>query len=127
MKKILASIAIAGLLASCKDKTTAVQSISAADSTRIYEEQKAKENKQVAPATVVYKKESSNAAQTTTQKKGWSSAAKGTAIGAGAGAITGAIISKKKGKGALIGGIVGAGGGYIIGRSKDKRSGRVQQ
>lgn len=63
---------------------------------------------------------------TTTKKKGWSKAAKGTAIGAGAGAITGAIISKKKGKGAIIGGIIGAGGGYIIGRKEDKKDGRVQ-
>jgi hypothetical protein len=47
-------------------------------------------------------------------------------IGAGAGAVTGAIISKKKGKGAVIGGLIGAGGGYIIGRKEDKKDGRVQ-
>ncbi|MEP7230588.1 MAG: YMGG-like glycine zipper-containing protein [Ginsengibacter sp.] len=61
---------------------------------------------------------------TTTQtekKKGWSSAAKGAAIGAGAGAIGGAIISKKKGLGAVVGGVVGAAGGYIIGKDIDKR------
>ncbi len=63
-------------------------------------------------------------ATTTTQtekKKGWSSAAKGAAIGAGAGAIGGAIISKKKGLGAVVGGVVGAAGGYIIGKDIDKR------
>ncbi len=61
---------------------------------------------------------------TTTQtekKKGWSSAAKGAAIGAGAGAIGGAIIAKKKGLGAVVGGVVGAAGGYIIGKDMDKR------
>ncbi len=61
---------------------------------------------------------------TTTQtekKKGWSSAAKGAAIGAGAGAIGGAIIAKKKGLGAIVGGVVGAAGGYIIGKDIDKR------
>ena len=60
------------------------------------------------------------------KKKGWSSAAKGAAIGAGAGAVTGIIIDKKDGRGALIGGVLGAGTGYVIGRSKDRRSGRIQ-
>jgi len=58
------------------------------------------------------------------KKKGWSKAAKGAAIGAGVGAIGGAIISKKKGLGAVIGGVVGGAGGYIIGRNKDKKDGR---
>ena len=57
----------------------------------------------------------------TEEKKGWSNAAKGAAIGAGAGAIGGAVISKKKGKGAVIGGVLGAAGGYIIGKNKDKK------
>lgn len=52
------------------------------------------------------------------KKKGWSGTAKGAVIGAGAGAITGAAISKKKGEGAIIGGLagaaVGAGTGAII-------------
>lgn len=60
------------------------------------------------------------------QKKGWSKAAKGAVIGAGSGAVVGAAVSKKKGKGAIIGGVVGAGAGYIIGRNKDKKDGRVQ-
>ncbi|HEX8277329.1 MAG TPA: YMGG-like glycine zipper-containing protein [Segetibacter sp.] len=60
----------------------------------------------------------------TKEKKGWSKAAKGTAMGAGSGAVLGAIISKNKGKGAVIGGIIGAAGGYAIGRSKDKKDGR---
>jgi hypothetical protein len=38
--------------------------------------------------------ESQNSAKTTT-KKGWSKAAKGTAIGAGTGAVLGAVINKK--------------------------------
>lgn len=59
-------------------------------------------------------------------KKGWSKAAKGAAIGAGAGAVTGVLIDKKDGRGAVVGGIVGAGAGYVIGRSKDKKDGRVQ-
>lgn len=52
--------------------------------------------------------------------RGWSSAAKDATIGGVGGAIGGAIISKKKGKGAIIGGVLGAAGGYILGRKKDK-------
>lgn len=59
-------------------------------------------------------------------KKGWSKAAKGAAIGAGAGAVTGIIVDKKDGRGAVVGGLVGAGAGYVIGRSQDKKDGRVQ-
>ena len=58
-------------------------------------------------------------------KKGWSKAAKGAAIGAGAGAVTGVIVDKKDGRGAVVGGLVGAGAGYVIGRSQDKKDGRV--
>ncbi|ATP56628.1 hypothetical protein CPT03_09145 [Pedobacter ginsengisoli] len=65
-------------------------------------------------------------APTPAKKKGWSDAAKGTVIGAGAGAIGGALIDKKHGRGAIIGGVVGAGAGYLIGRDKDRKSGRVQ-
>jgi hypothetical protein len=64
--------------------------------------------------------------QPTTRKKGWSHAAKGAAIGAGAGAVTGVLIDKKDGRGAVIGGLIGAGTGYIIGRDKDRRTGRIQ-
>jgi hypothetical protein len=58
------------------------------------------------------------------KNEGWSKAAKGTAIGAGSGAVLGAIISKNKGKGAVIGGVVGAAGGYVLGRMQDKKDGR---
>lgn len=60
------------------------------------------------------------------KKKGWSQAAKGAAIGAGAGALGGVLIDKKDGRGAIIGGVVGAGAGYLIGRDQDRKSGRVQ-
>ena len=69
--------------------------------------------------------ESQNAAKTTTTKKGWSKAAKATAIGAGAGAVLGAVINKKnRAVGAVIGGVIGGGGGYAIGRGMDKKDGR---
>lgn len=66
------------------------------------------------------------ATPTAPAKKGWSSAAKGAAIGAGAGAVTGILVDKKDGRGAVIGGVVGAGTGYVIGRAKDKKTGRAQ-
>ncbi len=63
------------------------------------------------------------------QKKGMSNTTKGALIGTGAGitggALTGAAVSKDKGKGAvvggLIGGAVGSGVGYGVGAHKDKK------
>ncbi len=66
---------------------------------------------------------SSSDAQTN-EKKGWSRKAKGSVIGAGAGAATGAVVSKNRSKGAKIGGVVGAGAGYAYGRHKDKKHSR---
>ncbi len=69
-------------------------------------------------------------AQQQTQKKGWSNTAKGALIGAGVGAVSGALISNKKGEGALIGGAagagVGAGTGAIIDANKKKKEQQQQ-
>ena len=72
--------------------------------------------------------ETQNAAKTSTnKKKGWSKAAKGTAIGAASGAVIGAVVNKRnRAAGAVIGGILGGGGGYVIGRTMDKKDGRIQ-
>ncbi|NSL85796.1 glycine zipper domain-containing protein [Chitinophaga solisilvae] len=60
------------------------------------------------------------------KKKGWSHTAKGAVVGAGAGAITGAIINKDRVKGAaigtLIGAGIGAGTGAIVDHQKKKRA-----
>lgn len=45
------------------------------------------------------------------KKKKMGNVAKGAIIGAGVGAITGAVVSKKKGQGAIVGGVLGAGAG----------------
>ncbi len=55
------------------------------------------------------------------QRKKWSGAAKGAVIGAGVGAITGAVVSKKKGEGAIIGGLAGAGLGAGTGAIIDSK------
>lgn len=61
----------------------------------------------------------------TTKKKGWSKAAKYSAIGGGTGVVLGAIINKKnRVAGGVIGGVLGGGLGYGIGRSQDKKDGR---
>ena len=57
------------------------------------------------------------------QRKKWSGAAKGAVIGAGVGAVTGALVDKKHGEGAIIGGLAGAGlgagtGAIIDGKKK---------
>jgi PBP1b-binding outer membrane lipoprotein LpoB len=57
---------------------------------------------------------------TKTQRKKMNNVAKGALIGAGAGAITGAVVSKKKGQGAIIGGVVGAGAGAATGAIIDR-------
>ncbi|WP_130736648.1 YMGG-like glycine zipper-containing protein [Flavobacterium sp. J27] len=62
--------------------------------------------------------------QAAPERKGMSNTAKGALIGAGVGAATGAIVSDKKGTGAIIGGLagagVGAGTGAIIDDKKKK-------
>lgn len=45
---------------------------------------------------------------------------KSALIGAGVGAVTGAAVSHKHVKGAVIGGAVGAGAGYLYGKHRDK-------
>jgi len=62
------------------------------------------------------------------KKKGWSNKAKGAVIGAGVGAVTGAIVDKKNhAAGAVIGGAAGAGAGYGAGAiidNKKKKEGK---
>ena len=49
------------------------------------------------------------------KKKGWSNIAKGAVIGAGSGAVSGALIDKKHGEGVIVGGLLGAGVGVATG------------
>jgi hypothetical protein len=81
------------------------------------EEAKVENNREV--IVVNQKAAGSTTTTTTTKKKGWSNVAKGAVIGAGVGAATGAIISKKKVQGAIIGGVAGAGVGAGTGAILD--------
>ena len=56
------------------------------------------------------------------KKKGWSDKAKGAAIGTGVGAITGAMVDKKKGEGAVVGGLIGAAAGLGAGAILDNKN-----
>lgn len=61
------------------------------------------------------------------KKKKMGNVAKGAIIGAGVGAITGAVVSKKKGQGAIIGGVLGAGAGAGVGAVINKKNQKKQQ
>lgn len=71
---------------------------------------------------------SSEAQAQTAPKKGWSGKGKGAAIGAGSGAVAGAVIAGKgdRATGAIVGGAAGAVGGALIGRKKDKKKDPVR-
>ncbi|MGY0034543.1 YMGG-like glycine zipper-containing protein [Pedobacter sp. NJ-S-72] len=112
------------------DAAEKLQAAKAQDEKRILMLASAKAAENAPAATMASPGSHSVDHQTTTtvtkKKKGWSSAALGTVIGAGAGGLGGALIDKKKGRGAIIGGVAGAGAGYLIGRGQDRKSGRVQ-
>lgn len=57
----------------------------------------------------------------TKKKKKMGNVAKGAIIGAGVGAVTGAVVSKKKGQGAIVGGVLGAGAGAGVGAIINKK------
>lgn len=77
------------------------------------------------PAPVPTAVQANNNVQPAPGKPGWSDKAKGAVIGAGAGAVAGALIdSKKKGqavKGGIIGGVIGAAAGLGAGAIMDHK------
>ena len=85
-----------------------------AELARVNEEKEAAQNSK----TVVVNNTTTQAAP---RRKGMSNTAKGALIGAGVGAATGAIVSKKKGTGAIIGGLAGAGVGAGTGAIIDEK------
>lgn len=131
MKKVLI-FAVLASLASCRDQAAEMEVAkqNTIDSIQIVEEkQRVIDSMQALKVTKVEKEViyvNNNTAQPVVQKrKGMSNTAKGALIGAGVGAATGAVVSKKKGTGAIIGGLagaaVGAGTGAIIDDKKNKQ------
>src|SRR5260221_13344311 len=126
MKKIMLFIIIAALLTACASKSNktedlqmvrqmTIDSVNAANvkqqtidsMNRVNGKHVEKSTQNSTPTTTT-----TTTTTTTKKKKGWSSTAKGAVIGAGVGAIAGAVIDKKHpGQGAVIGGVLGAGAG----------------
>lgn len=126
MKKIILISAFIPMFIACKNNAKTNTAGADPTVTTTQAPQTVVVQKPVVQKEVRYVDRTSNPAQPA--KKGWSKAAKGTLIGAGSGAVVGAVVSKNsRGKGAVIGGVVGGTAGYLLGRSKDKKDGRVRQ
>ncbi|HEY1166013.1 MAG TPA: glycine zipper domain-containing protein [Chitinophaga sp.] len=137
MKKLLIALAATAVFASCHnnaDNAAAIESAKQAtidsmnmvnaQKDRIEPETKAASHKKrstaAAPAASSETSTASSGTAAPAKKKGWSHTAKGAVVGAGAGAITGAVVNKNdRVKGAAIGTIVGAGMGAGIGAIVD--------
>lgn len=134
MKKLIMIFASVAVMVSCKNTDQKGQVADEAHQATI-DSMKAVAEKQriIDSMTIVHQNEikerekqvvvvhDQQAAAATPQRKKWSGAAKGAVIGAGVGAVTGAIISKKKGEGAIIGGLAGAGLGAGTGAIIDDK------
>ncbi|MEO5591405.1 MAG: hypothetical protein ABIR15_20810 [Chitinophagaceae bacterium] len=133
MKHLFLLIMITSVLGACnsgaekaaevqKQKTidslnTALAKQKVIDSMKLVEQKIVKKNTQVQESSGDMTTTSSQPAK----KKGWSHTAKGAVVGAGAGAITGAIINHNdRAKGAVIGTLIGAGVGAGTGLIVDK-------
>ena len=127
MKTAIAIIAATALLGACRNapKEEPKKDTVVVVKTTV-REREVPVRRSVEPA---YDAAEASAPATTQKKKGWSDAAKGTAIGGVAGGVAGALIDGKDGnrtEGILIGTALGAGTGYVIGRANDRKTGRVK-
>ncbi len=118
-----------------RNKQTVIDSMNQV--ARIKEQQREIDSLKMVTTNNVARKEESNSANgytssnsipttpvsyaSTKRKKKMGKVAKGAIIGAGTGAVVGAIVSKKKGKGAIIGGVLGAGAGAGVGAVIEKK------
>lgn len=139
MKNLFISASMAVFLSACgnnsakmeaeiaKAKQHTLDSIRVADSLKTAAVQKQKTIDSL--KAVVEESKKSQASETTPapKKKKWSSTAKGAVIGAGVGAIGGAIIDKKHGEGAVVGGLIGAGVGAGTGAVIDSKKKKEAQ
>lgn len=131
MKNPIYMILVAGtLLSACKNKTLVD---AASDKRKLDSVQEASAKQRIIDSVKLANTNNAPETQTSStaeapKKKGWSNTAKGAVIGAGVGAVTGAIVDKKHGEGAIVGGLigagVGAGTGAIIDHNKKKKKKR---
>jgi len=132
MKKIILILSATALFAACKQKNLTnaaslqeqLDSIKQAQQAVPVETYTTRTVTQPARTRTVYR---SYPAQTTVVKKqGMRRATKNALIGAGVGAVTGAVVAKdhNRVKGAVIGGVLGAGAGYIYGKHREKKYGK---
>lgn len=134
MKSIVMILAVGVIcLSSCKNtdkqgavaddvKQATIDSMNAvAEKQRVIDSMKMENEKALREKEKVVVVNQQAPAQAAPQRKKWSGAAKGAVIGAGVGAVTGAIVSKKKGEGAIIGGLAGAGVGAGTGAIIDDK------
>ena len=141
MKKFLSIItitaAIAVVMAACNSNPSATQPVSSMDTAGLaqFRAWKALEKQEPVKAVSSHKTVATNKSGSMTssetnnakvaKKKGWSKAAKYSAIGGGSGIVLGAVINKRnRVAGGAVGAVVGAGLGYLFGRSQDKKDGR---
>jgi hypothetical protein len=139
MKNLIISVAMAVFLSACgnnaanmeaeiaKAKQHTLDSIRVADSLKTAALQKQKTIDSLKAVVAENQKKEATGTAATPKKKKWSSTAKGAVIGAGVGAIGGAIIDKKHGEGAVVGGLIGAGVGAGTGAVIDSKKKKEAQ
>jgi len=122
MKRIILVPVILFVFAACKNNDAKVES-AATDNTGQSTPASSKNDEMKSEES---KSQPSQASATTAEpakKKGWSNKAKGTVIGAGTGAVVGAVADKNhRARGAVVGTAIGAGVGYIIGDNVKKKN-----
>ncbi|MGL2964977.1 YMGG-like glycine zipper-containing protein [Flavobacterium sp. XGLA_31] len=133
MKNTVMILAAVVILASCKNTdrhgeiTDDVKQVTIDSMKQVAEKQRIIDSMNIEKEKALQEQETAavnnqhSTAAAPTKKKGWSNTAKGAVIGAGVGAVTGAIVSKKKGEGAIIGGLAGAGIGAGTGAIIDSK------
>jgi hypothetical protein len=132
MKRILFFVSIPLLLAACHSGPSEAEKAAQAalirqhtiDSMNLVESKKREEalKKERDEARVAAAESGPTQPENTKKKKKWSNTAKGAVIGAGAGAVAGAVLDKNnRGAGAVIGGLAGAGVGAGTGAVIDHK------
>jgi YmgG-like glycine-zipper protein len=121
MKRMILIPMILFVLAACKNDKAKVES-SVIDNTGEAISTSSKHDAMKTEASTTKTSQTSGTATKPAKKKGWSNGAKGAVIGAGTGAVVGAVADKNhRARGAVLGAAVGTGAGYIIGDNIKKK------